>query len=347
VIAFDDRVRAAIGEQSIEGALGTIREGRVALVSRGGGRFLRLLVTGLDAWRFHAHTSRYDDFAEHIESFDGVLGVLEPGDAGAPTATVANLRAQTGAEIPRVMTQRADAEVRQRLFETWTTSLGLPLRESPRLLSLTRWVEDGATSLLVLESDEPLPFSSDVTLALSKRTRLEPWPLPMPDLPVEIQQFLAEVEYGGEDFTGPELPKQLRAAQRILRAEVRHGLVIVEVFEIEIGPDRRMRAKRGQATAAWPDELDPPNPGDFVVVDDQGHPLLPPLPSPAPILSAPVETQILTDGDEIRALIVPAVPLTAGTYRLALAIDRPRWRTATPDAASNYRTDVTVPLTWS
>jgi hypothetical protein len=347
VVAFDDRIRATVGEQSIEGALGTTREGRPALVSRGGGRFLHLLVTGLDAWRFHAHTSRYDDFAGHIESFEGVLGVLKPGDAGAPTATVADLRAQTAAEIPQVMTERADAEMRQRLFETWTTSLGLPLRESPRILCLTRWVEEDTTPLLVLESDEPLPFSSDVTLALSERTRAAPWPPPMPELPVEIQQFLVEVEYSGEDFTGPKLPTQLRPAQRILRADVRHGVASVEVFDIEIGPDGKMLAKRGQTTASWPAELDPPLNGDFVFVDEQGHPLLPPLPSPTPIVWAPLETQVLTDRDEIRALIIPDVTLTAGTYRLALAIDRPRWRTATPDAASNYRAGVTLPLNWS
>ncbi|MGH8626800.1 MAG: hypothetical protein ACREYC_16575, partial [Gammaproteobacteria bacterium] len=177
VIAFDDRIRATVGEQSIEGALGTIREGRLALVSRGGGRFLRLLVSGLDAWRFHAHTSRYDDFPAHIESFDGVLGVLNPGDVGAPTSTVADLLARTAAEIPQVMIERAEVEGRQRLFETWTTNLGLPLRENPRILSLTRWIEESSTSLLVLESDEPLPFSSDVTLALSKKN------MPLPGLP--------------------------------------------------------------------------------------------------------------------------------------------------------------------
>jgi hypothetical protein len=59
---------------------------------------------------------------------------------------------------------------RQRLFEQWTTSLGLPLRERPAGLSLTHWVENDATTLLLLESDEPLPFSRDVNLELSRST---------------------------------------------------------------------------------------------------------------------------------------------------------------------------------
>jgi hypothetical protein len=39
VVLYDDRVRATIGAVSIDGALGTIRDGRLALVARGGGRF--------------------------------------------------------------------------------------------------------------------------------------------------------------------------------------------------------------------------------------------------------------------------------------------------------------------
>lgn len=347
VIAYDDRIRATVGEQSIEGALGMIREGRLALVSRGGGRFLRLLVTGLDAWRFHAHTSRYDDFPAHIESFDGVLGVLKPGDIGSPTMTVAQLLSDTAAQIPQVMTERAEVESRQRLFETWTTNLSLPLREDPRILSLTRWVEGSTTSLIVLESDEPLPFSSDVTLAVSKKTHSLPWPPPMPDLPAEVQEFIAQIEYNGDNFTGPALPKQLRTARRILRAVVSRGVARVEAFEIEVGVDRKIIAKRTKVPVAWPQELDPPKSGDFVFVDDQGDPLLPPLPSPTPFVWSPVATQILSNGDETCALIVPSVPLSAGTYRFAFEIDRRRWRSATPDSTSNYRAGVTLELTWS
>ena len=168
VVLYDDRVRATIGSVTIEGALGTIRDGRLALVARGGGRFSRLLVEGLDAWRFHAQTSGYDDFPAHVQSFTGVLGAIGPGELGTPVSTVADLAAGTAPDIAAAMTSRSDAEPRQRLFETWTTSLGLPLREHPAGLSLTRWEEGAVTTLILLESDEPLPFSQDVTLTLAK-----------------------------------------------------------------------------------------------------------------------------------------------------------------------------------
>jgi hypothetical protein len=90
---------------------------------------------------------------------------------------VAQLIASTAADIPAVMFEQADAEKRHRLFEAWTTSLGLPLREAPRGLSITRWVDATGTALLLLESDEPIPFSSDVNLTLSRRKRvIQPFP---------------------------------------------------------------------------------------------------------------------------------------------------------------------------
>jgi hypothetical protein len=180
VVLYDDRVRATVGDRSIEGALGAVRAGRLALASRGGGRFSRLLVNGLDAWRFSATTSSYDDFPAHIASYGGTLFVLRPGDVGTPSTTVSALTAQTANEIAPLMTDRAEAERRQRLFETWTMGLGLPLRENPRGLSLTRWVEQNQTTLLLLESDEPIPFSRDVTLALSTLKRRQRPPFGRP-----------------------------------------------------------------------------------------------------------------------------------------------------------------------
>jgi len=343
VIAFDDRIRATAGERSVEGAFGAIREGRLALVSRGGGRFTRLVVSGLDAWRFHAHTSRYDDFPSHIESFDGVVGVLRPGDVGTASAMVADLITRTGAQIPLVMTERSDLETRQRLFETWTTSLGLPLRDDPRILALTRWEEAGATSLLLLESDEPLPFSRDVTVAISKRTAGTPWPPHVHDFPAEVQAFFAGFRFEGDRFIAPRPPKQLVRARRILRAVVIRGRISAEVFDVE-GRTKTFIAKRGHDTARWPRELGVPNPGDLLILDAHGEPLLPPLPSPSPVVWTPVQASVLSNGDETCALIVPNTPLGAGTYRLQFEIDRRRWRAAAPDAASNYRATAIISL---
>jgi hypothetical protein len=345
VVAYDDRVRATVGDQKIEGALGAIREGRLALVSRGGGRFGRLHVGGLDAWRFHCRTSRYDDFPAHIQSWNGVLGILGPGDIGSASQTVASLLAQTAGEVTQVMLLGADPEKRQRLFEAWTTGLGLPLRESPRDLALTRWVENDATSLFLLESDEPLPFSRDVRVALARRVKVPVFPHP-PQPPLVLGAAIPDLEVDDSRIVAPSLPAPARAARRILRVvAAEHGRVVVDVFELDRSRRDSLRANRVSTAVEWPPELGVPRAGVLAFVDEGNVPVLPPLP-PTYFIWKPVPTLILTNGDETRALIVSSGgALAAGNYRLEFGIDRPRWRAATPDATSNYRDTALVALT--
>jgi hypothetical protein len=40
------------------------------------------------------------------------------------------------------------------------------------------------------------------------------------------------------------------------------------------------------------------------------------------------------------------VPLPAGAYELAFAIDRARWRSAAPGAPTNYRASATLAVAW-
>lgn len=331
VIAFDDRVRATVGSSTIESAFGAIREGRLALVSRGGGRFTRLHVGGLDAWRFHCRTSRYDDFPAHIASWNGVFGVLHPGDVGAASATVADLLTRTAAEIPQVMHEVADVERRQRIFETWTTSLGLPLREKPRDLTLTRWVENDATSLFLLETDEPLPFSRDVHVALSKRTRIRTFP-PLGDVVV------ADLELDGDRIIAPQLPPRVRDARRILRVVAsERGRLEAEIFEIVRSPKGTLLAQRTRTRIEWPRELGRPEPGTLVFVDEQNRPVTSPI-SPFDIfIWTPVAMTVLTNREETAALLIPSAPLTTGNFRLEFSMDRRRWPAAVPDGISNYR----------
>ncbi len=96
VLVFDDKVRARVGDTSIEVDRGNLRDGRVAVVLDGPGSCSALRVDGLDAYLTQVTTSRYPGFAEHIASFDGVVRPL-PGNAAA----VAGLRASTLAEIAR------------------------------------------------------------------------------------------------------------------------------------------------------------------------------------------------------------------------------------------------------
>jgi hypothetical protein len=66
----------------------------------------------------------------------------------------------------------------------------------------------------------------------------------------------------------------------------------------------------------------------------------------------PQRVVVLTNGDETRALAIPVdaagepVSLPVGAYRFRFAIDRVRWRTDVPDAASNYRAETTFDAQW-
>ena len=97
VLVFDDRVRARVGETSVEAVRGDLRDGRVAVVIDGPGRCSALHIDGLDGHVSQLTTSRFAGFEEHIASWDGVPRPL-PGDAGAVPA----LRAATIAEITAV-----------------------------------------------------------------------------------------------------------------------------------------------------------------------------------------------------------------------------------------------------
>jgi len=64
-----------------------------------------------------------------------------------------------------------------------------------------------------------------------------------------------------------------------------------------------------------------------------------------------VATAVLLDGGQCRALVVPCAPapigaltLPPGRYRVDLAIDRPRFRAATPDSDSRLRQHASIDL---
>lgn len=160
VTAFDDVVRARVDEVVVEAPRRDLREGKVALVSTGGGRLHELLVEPVDAYELVVQTSRYADFPAHIGSFSGTAG---DQPLARPAGTLLPGRNQ---ERSRVMVPEADPEERQRVFESWARELGAALRERPQRLELTRLTSADGTEALLLESPEPLPFSDDVSLQL-------------------------------------------------------------------------------------------------------------------------------------------------------------------------------------
>ncbi|WP_327085605.1 hypothetical protein OIE66_25020 [Nonomuraea sp. NBC_01738] len=162
VLAFDDHLRARVGETTVEVRRGDLRGGRVALVTSGTGWFAGLHVDGLDAFAAAATTSRYPGFTEHVASWDGALRPA-PGDAAAVPA----LLAATLTDVESVMSAGADPQLRQRLFDAWIGELALPLAPVVDGIRLSALGDAGGTSLVLLESPEPLPFSRDVSLIVS------------------------------------------------------------------------------------------------------------------------------------------------------------------------------------
>jgi hypothetical protein len=243
VTAFDDVIRARVGEVVIEAPRRDLREGKAALVSTGSGSVSELLVDPVDAYEHVFQSSRYADFPAHIGSFGGTVGEMPIGSVGRTGGPVGDLLAAREEERDRLMRPGADPEERQRLFDLWVKDLGIALRERPQKLEVTRLTGPEGAEALLLESPEPLAFSEDVTLRL--------------------EGIL-------EDGTA-------------------------EAYDV----------------------------------------------------------RILSNGSETHALAFPAKSgstdpeiLLSGAYRLRFSLDRERFRSAVPDAASNYRAQAVLEMAW-
>jgi hypothetical protein len=164
VHAFDDLLRARVGETVVETPRGDLREGRLALVLDGPARCHALHVQGLEAYATQLSTSRFAGFDEHLGSWDGVV-YASPGQAAA----VSGLVAATGAELAPVMTPEADPQERQRLFDRWAAEAVIPISSTVEGVRLSAVADASGVHVLLLESPEPLPFSTDVTMSVTHR----------------------------------------------------------------------------------------------------------------------------------------------------------------------------------
>ena len=310
-VAYDDKVVAEAAGVSVEAPRRAVRAGRLALVARNGGVFSSLVVDSLDAYRFEVQTSRFETFEAHVDSFDGRLGVWAP-PTGVATETVASLLTATASAFPEVMAARSDREARQRVFDRWVAGLAVPLAKgahAPERLTVTRIGSGAGTDALLLEGPEPLPFSEDVTLVMSHWVQTR-FPLPGGDRP-------------WSDLFEAEVVEAVRRAGGIGSAPTAGGF---DPGVVAVRPrDPLVELLDGIVT----------------------------LPSPLPVGHWQVDpVRVLTDGDECRALVVPvdaagqAAALASDRYRMRFALDRSRWRTATPDATSNYRSQADVFVTW-
>jgi hypothetical protein len=174
VTTFDDKLRATVGETTIEVDREELREGRLCLLSQGACQFSSLRVRGLDIYRFPFQTSRYRSFTDHIGSFEGPPDIIDP-DAlgpGTTTTTTGALLSATSAAIGAAMEPEADPALRQTLFERWVSELGLPLKDEVNQLEISRFLDGGKTQFFLLESPEALDFTEEIRFALSRRDRV-------------------------------------------------------------------------------------------------------------------------------------------------------------------------------
>ncbi len=366
LIAYDDALVASVGETRISAPRGGRRTGVAALVVRGDARIASLSAGAHDAWRLVFRSSRYDDFPAQIASAQAVIEPRAADAFGAPPTSVAALLARTRADIAAAMRPDAPAELRERLFEIWSAERALLFRQAPERLALARSVESGVTVLFALEGPEPLAFIRDVTLTLARRSVIGPPPLhgiggALDAAISPALAWLASFEWIDGHLIGAALPRGLRTVQRVAiveAARIRLERVEYRIVPRDGGPGRRgsveavLDRRRPVLTRALPQlEL-----GEVLLLGPDGAlqpPLRPPFPwPPRPIVFVPQPLLVLTNGDETRGLAIPvnaagaALALPAGRYRFTLAIDRPRWRAAVPDATSNYRAQATFDATW-
>jgi hypothetical protein len=347
VMVFDDRVRARIGETSVEAVRGDLRDGRVAVVLDGPGRCSALHVDGLDAYLTQLTTSRYADFGEHIASWDQVIRPL-PADAGA----VPGLQAATTAEIAAVMAAGADPQVRQRLFDRWVGELAIPLSPTVEGLRLGSVADSGGTRLLVLESPEPLPFSRDVRLAVTHRVTSAPDP--PAGVPRSLVRFASGLVFGRDAVHGPvpadvaTLVSRARTLVHAARADRLTNRVEYRIYRVRTdtapdGPVLEGELIQVRTTPPVPPGL-PPRPlriplDHVALIDATGRPLAPALPLPFEHEET-VGLDVLTSSVEDRALLIPAAPLAPDTYTFTWTIDRQRYRSPIVDDTTHYRATV-------
>jgi hypothetical protein len=180
LVAYDDRLEVSLDDTRLVVERGSVRSGQLALVGRDGGAFKRLTVEALDAYRFYFQSSRFESFAQHIQSCGNRTVVIPAGLTEADEVQIiGDLYAATGSEITQVMQPGADATLRLNLFQRWAEALSLPLVQQPRTLTLSRLEKEDGTILLLLESPEPLRFSEELLLTIEKEI-LTPPPSPVP-----------------------------------------------------------------------------------------------------------------------------------------------------------------------
>ena len=111
----------------------------------------RLLAAGVEAHRFSFITSRFRDFEEHLESFDGQVWVDE-----VPTPSASQL--ETLVAAARAGGQALDPAEAALFEQLYYDVLGLPQRELPQTIEWSEVRGPGGSVALLLASPEPIDW---------------------------------------------------------------------------------------------------------------------------------------------------------------------------------------------
>lgn len=381
IIAFDDMVRASVGDVVLEGARGSVREGRVALVAKGPAKFAGVRVDALDMFVYDFVTSRYESFTEHIDSYDGNLGSLSAGDFGGAPATILSVLAAHGAEIGPLMQASADPQERQKLFAAVIASLGMGLRKDPGGVTITRLNDASGVYGVLLESPEPISFTRDVTVSMVWHTRkwvggivLPPifpvLPIPivtLPPLPIApigpiasagtISSPLATIRFDGSVASMPRNAAKFERSDVLVRAVDSPQGTMLHVYDAP-QPEPASVTSQGKLR-----EIIPLNqaarrtdlqasvnlaPGSIAIIHAGG--IIGPIwGGHWEPLDVTIPLTILTNGSETVALLISqnGSPLSAGNYTLNFTLDRDRWRASgAPDPEQHYHQQVSLAIHW-
>jgi len=338
VDVFADVVRARCGDTLLDLPRGNRGAGWCRLAATNA-RFISLRVHGIDMYRRPFRTSRYEGFAEHVASCAGV----ERHDVGSAAEPLATLLARVGGAAAAAMAPAAPAADRERCFADAASALAVPLREDTDRLHITV-VSGGSDRWLLLESPEPMDFTEEITLGLSRQV---------------VHEALTPAD---KARLGPLIEATLQGSTPDTRGPfgrvtgVRGLVVPTRLPGILDGP--------GARKAAYQARLD----GKYLVVVDLvtraeakvKAPVLTPadrallqgvtvdLNSTLRIIRwrVPISTEwvpemvtVLQNAPGSHVLVLPTAPLADGTYRLDLSLTRRWFDTSDPLGPDNAYLD--------
>lgn len=254
-----------------------------------------------------------------------------------------------------------DRELRQRLFDTWTQQLKLPLRTRIPKLEISPVQSAGGTDMLLMESPEPLPFSRDVGLKVFKLSWV------VSGVIDRVSEETFQVDFRFNRMTGiflhGKVGKALSKTAYAVCARMVENNLQYEIYDVK-SQEMERRGMHIEGPLSWVirpadlhrhelpllhAEMEALAPDEVMFLDNAGVAIGPKSGLVLKNVWEAVPVAILTDGDECRSLIIPlssdgsqTAPLTKGPHILSFSLDRMRHRSINPDKDSNCKRETVL-----